>query len=91
MKFKAAPNLYVRILKKRGRPKNIRSVQFDENGEFVTDNPFLVALLRQCPKCAEQIEPKPQAESFKCKKCDFETDSKGKLLAHYGQNHKKGE
>jgi len=25
----------------------------------------------------------PKAKEFKCKKCEFETDNKGELLAHY--------
>ena len=35
-------------------------------------------------------EPEEPKEVFKCKKCDFETDNKGELLAHYREHKKEG-
>jgi len=32
---------------------------------------------------------KEEIKIIKCKKCDFETDNKGELLAHYRKDHKK--
>lgn len=33
---------------------------------------------------------KAEEKSYKCKKCDFETDNGGKLAAHYKKEHPKG-
>ena len=37
----------------------------------------------------EKEEIKQEIKEYKCKKCDYTTDNKGLLLAHYRQSHKK--
>lgn len=82
MKFKAEPNLYVRISNKIvQRTTGLKGFTFNDKGEYETENPMMINVLSQN---FEKVEE----ELFKCKKCDFETDNKGELLAHYRQ-HKK--
>lgn len=101
MKFKAEPNLYVRISNKIvQRTTGLKGLKFDENGEYETENPMMINVLNQNFEKSEEIkevveEIKEPIEAievklFKCKKCEFETDSKGELLAHY-REHKKEE
>ena len=57
--------------------------KFDENGEFETKE----------EKIIKRMKPlfKYESNTFKCKKCDYETDNKGLLLAHYREKHPKKE
>jgi len=44
MKFYAEPHLLVRV-RNNGPLKNVRPFRFDENGEFETDNKYLIKTL----------------------------------------------
>ena len=99
MKFKAEPNLYVKLNNKIvQRVTGLKGFTFDENGEYKTEVDLMIRVLKQSFEVKEEIEEEiPEYEnkqvetvSFKCKKCDYETDNKGELLAHYRQ-HKKGD
>lgn len=83
MKFYAEPNLLVRINKNIPRNRRMKHFRFDSNGEFETDNPRLIKVLSKRFRHEEK-------QIFKCKKCNYETENKGELLAHY-RLHKKGE
>lgn len=39
----------------------------------------------------EETAPASEVKTHKCKKCDFETDNRGKLMAHYKEAHPKRE
>lgn len=81
--------------------KPYKSIRFDDNGEYETENTRLIARLKnrfghEEPKTVIE-EPKKIEETkeniiastvYRCKKCDFETENKGLLLAHY-RGHKK--
>jgi len=76
----------------------IRLFKFDEKGEYVTLDPILAKRLEAKFRCEEielvevgkQAEPeKEPAKVCKCKKCDFETDNNGLLMAHYREMHPK--
>lgn len=108
MKFRAEPNLFVRISNKYvKRATGKKGFYFDAKGEYETDNHRLIRLLKA--KFKEEVteepqepqepqeeisfkdieEPKEEVKVYKCKKCDFETDNKGELLAHYRHSHAK--
>lgn len=76
--FMGNPNELVRIVPQL---RNMRHVRFDEEGKICTDNPKLIARL------SKKFE---KVELHTCKKCDFSTDNKGLLMAHY-REHKKEE
>jgi hypothetical protein len=54
---------------------------------------LLYAILQELKKLNEDKQPSEnqaeEARQYKCKQCDFSTDNKGLLLAHY-RDHKKG-
>lgn len=82
MKFFGNPNEFVNTrIKKRNGHKLKTLCRFDDNGEFETEEETLI----------EKLKPhfKYENNSFKCKKCEFETDNNGKLLAHYRKEHPK--
>lgn len=86
MKFKAEPNLYVKISNKYvQRATGLKGFFFDENGEYETDSELLIKVLSQSFEVKEE-----EIKQFKCKKCDFVASSKGELLAHHRKSHKKG-
>lgn len=94
MRFKGTPGLKLNIHKpKYGEPSAIR---FDENGIFETHNKFLARrlinrkyeIVPEPPAQPEQPE-QPATASFPCKKCQFSTDNKGLLMAHYRAEHPK--
>lgn len=91
MKFIAEPNLYVKLNNKGAqRTTGLKGFCFDEKGEYTTENEILIGILKQNFKVKEEYENKQvETVSFKCKKCDFETDNKGELLAHYRKDHPK--
>lgn len=56
MKFYGEPNLLVRV-RNNGPLKNVRPFRFDENGEFETDNKYLIKSMQGRFKCdAYQVE-----------------------------------
>jgi len=57
--------------------------RFDENGEYETDDPRLIQKLKKKFKYEEE-------KAYRCKKCSFECDNKGELLAHYKHEHSRG-
>jgi hypothetical protein len=76
--------------------------KFDSAGEYVTLDERLANRMKPHFKC-EEIElmevkgnPEPESEPekeqevkvYKCKHCDYTTENKGELLAHY-REHKK--
>ena len=85
MKFYGTPNMLIRI-------KNLKPykfIRFDANGEYDTENPRLVARLKKRFECEEPIEEKKADVVYNCRKCDFTTDNRGYLLAHYRESHPK--
>lgn len=84
VKFKGTPNLLVRFNPPIG---NIKHIRFDENGEYQTDNKRIIK------RFSHKFDSVPvkEVKSYKCKKCDFTTDNKGELMAHYRTEHPKGE
>lgn len=55
---------------------------FDDKGEFVTNDEKLIKWMKENKNFI-----KHENNSYKCKKCDFETDNQGVLLAHYRKEH----
>lgn len=75
------PNLTVRFNPPIG---TLKHVKFDENGEFTTDNERVIARFKH------KFDSVPvKQEQFSCKKCDFATDNRGLLMAHYRSDHPK--
>lgn len=104
MIFIGEPNLLVRFNKTRMKLTRKKYIRFDNNGKYETDNHRLIRLLKakfkeevteEPQEPQEEIsfkdieEPKEEVKVYKCKKCDFETDNKGELLAHYRHSHAK--
>ena len=85
IKFKGEPNLTVRFNPPIGLVKHVK---FDDKGEFTTDNERIIK--RFMSKFDSVPYKEEQTEQYQCKKCDFETDNKGALLAHYKSEHPKG-
>lgn len=88
MKFYGKPNELVVTRKydhKLGRQKQKILFYFDNNGEYETDNPELIEKL----KPHFRYEETESAPKYTCKKCDFATNNKGELLAHYREKHPK--
>ena len=94
MKFYSdIPNLS--IIRPRNRGNGTESYllcKFDENGELESNDAEIIRQLRNIYRHeeAEEKQDKPNSKMMKCKKCSFETENKGELLAHY-REHKKGE
>lgn len=84
MIFKGEPNLFVRISNKMfQRATGKKGFYFDENGRYETDNELMIKILKQHFPVEEE-----EIKKYHCKKCDYETENKGELLAHYRQSHK---
>lgn len=109
MKFYAEPHLAVfeiqkkRILGESSELKRAIVCQFDNNGEFETDNESLITKLSkkfkhdepivtidEKPVEAEEVEISAETKLRHCKKCDFTCDTQGQLLKHYREEHSKG-
>ena len=89
MKYFGEPNLSVIDYKK------LKKVfQFDENGEYETEDPKLIEWMKKKKnfiRCEETQENNTAEIKLKhCKKCDFTCSNKGELLSHY-REHKKAE
>ena len=96
MIFLAEPKLYVKLSNKIvNRVTGLKGFYFDDKGEYKTENELIIRVLKQNFGVKEELSKyeSEQAEtvSFKCKKCDYETDNKGELLAHYKQHKKEVE
>lgn len=95
MIFIGTPDLFVRISNKNfQRLTGRKGFYFDNNGRFETDNEILCKILKQHFEVEEEVSENKEIqaevkETFKCKKCDFETDNKGLLMAHYKEKHPK--
>jgi hypothetical protein len=80
MKFKGDPDLVVVVHRPMvGEPKAFR---FDNSGTYETAVPSMIK--RLSARFAVVEEP-----THRCKKCDFETENKGILMAHYRDKHPK--
>ena len=85
MVFKAMPNLYVKVSNKYiQRLTGLKGFYFDKDGLYETDKKILIQAL------TGKFEEVKEEKVYKCKKCDFETTNKGKLMAHY-RTHKESE
>lgn len=54
MKFYAEPNMLVKVNRK-GKLRNVKSFRFDEKGEFITDNPYLINVLKRRFKSDSEV------------------------------------
>ena len=102
MKFYGEPNL---LVKERVRKPFATAVtfkplfRFNEKGEYETEDSKLIEKLKPkfkheelIPEDTEEIAeavPEDNSGMYSCKQCDYKTDNKGTLLAHY-RVHKKG-
>lgn len=104
MKFYSdIPNLHIVRQRTRGNgTEGYLLCKFDEKGELETNDSEVIRQLRNIYRHDEPEEEinkeknvtddKPTEEKvYQCKKCDFTTDNKGYLMAHYREQHKKGE
>jgi hypothetical protein len=89
MKYKYKPDTRIIDYKKMKK-----MFTFDGNGEFETEDVKLIEWIRKnkpfLKPISEPVKPS-KAEStkkYKCKKCNYETENKGELLAHYRTAHK---
>lgn len=79
--------MFVRVTNKYiQRVTGLKGFKFDEKGEYETDNEVIIKALEPT---FEKAKPEPVYRIYQCKKCDFETDNKGYLMAHYRKEHKK--
>ena len=79
MKYFGEPGLTVIDYKKLKK-----AFQFDENGEFETNDPKLIAWMKKNKNFIPCEDKK-----YKCKKCVFTTTNMGELLQHYKKEHPK--
>ena len=96
MKFRGTPNLLVRFTKKNMRNGRKIGVRFDKDGIYETENPRIIKAFKAKFEVIEEdvVENEPvkvevveEVKVYNCKKCDFETDNKGTLMAHYRKEH----
>lgn len=78
MIFTGTPNMLVKLRVPIGR---IKSFRFNEEGHFSTDNSKLIK------RIANKFTELTKIDDFPCKKCEFTTDNKGKLMVHYRDFH----
>lgn len=98
--FIGTPNMLVTLNPPIG---NIKRVRFDNNGEFTTENERMITRFhhkfdsKPSDNGVEQAVEEVDDGSFDviegdkqypCKKCEFSTDNKGSLMAHYRVSHK---
>ena len=71
--------------------KKLKKVfQFDENGEYETQDPKLIEWMKK-KKNFIRCEEIAVETILNCKKCKFTTNNRGELLQHYKREHKKAE
>lgn len=95
MKFFSEPSMFIRINNKNlQRIVGKKGFYFDENGEYETDNKYLIEALKvqfRYEDIAEKAEEvAEEAKAFACKVCGEGFENKGKFLAH-SRTHKRGE
>lgn len=97
MKFKGTPNQLVRFQTKNLRNGRKTGVRFDADGFYETEHPRLIKALSrkfeivdEIKKEVKQEKVKEEVKVYSCKKCDFTTDNRGKLMAHYRKEHSNG-
>lgn len=87
--FKAEPNHLVRFNPPIG---NIKFAKFDENGLYSTDNERIIKRFYHAFDSVpglSVVEEEPEGKTYKCKQCDYTTQNKGELMAHYRADHPK--
>jgi hypothetical protein len=101
--FYGQPNMLIKERKKKyftGEIQHKPLFRFNSNGEYETSDEGLIKKLMvrfdhkviaetEQPK-QEQKEVQPAKKILKCKKCNFETDNNGILMAHYREHKKEG-
>jgi len=110
MKFYAEPHLAVYEMRKKhtfgenSHKQRVFVCQFDENGEFSTNDEKLISklsakfkydevIISETPittETTEEIETTDEIKLRHCKKCDFTCETQGQLLKHYREEHSKG-
>lgn len=87
MKFYAEPNLHIIRSRMVGnREEHYELCLFDENGELESEEKEVIRQLINIYRHEETIIAKPMKN---CKKCKFECETQGDLLAHYKLAHPK--
>lgn len=86
MKFRGEPNQLVSIMQTPIRKAKRLPVRFrfNSNGIYDTENKYLIEILK---RKFEVVDDK----TYKCKHCGEEFDNWGKLMAHYREEHPKGD
>jgi len=77
--FSGEPNMLVNITPTYKRPRMPKSLRFDANGEYSTEDKMLIKRLSAKFKIKKE---------YKCKKCEYVTLCMGELLTHHRLNHK---
>lgn len=79
-----------------GKRKIVTICRFDENGYAEVDETKLsqTTLTKLKPyytdeKVTEKAKEVKETKVYKCKKCDYETESKSLLMRHYRNEHPK--
>jgi hypothetical protein len=102
--FKGEPNMLVNLKPPIGTTKHVR---FDGSGEFTTENERMIQRFHHrfdsvpadgkelTEEMTDDLEfqqhQQEETKHYACKKCDYVTENKGELMAHYRQNHPKEE
>jgi hypothetical protein len=90
-------------MKFRGPDPNVHIIDYefdkekfvlDENGEYETDDPKMIDWIKKNKNFLKPVEDEKkeaieEKKMHKCKKCDFETENSGLLMAHYRKEHPK--
>lgn len=99
--FLGTPNMLVVLNPPIG---NIKRLRFDANGEITTENERVIKRFhhkydskpseKEIEQAVEELDDGSadiftEHASHNCKKCEFTTDNKGLLMAHYRSDHPK--
>jgi ribosome biogenesis GTPase A len=85
MRYIGEPNLTVIDYE-----NNKKVFQFDDNGEFITDNEKLIKWMKENKGFIKYENNAIESDKPMCKKCGLEFENKGLLLAHYREHKKEG-
>lgn len=98
MQYKATPLMFVRLVKPIPTPNGvIKGFSFNDDGIFETDNETLIQRIGTTFEIVPDMTSKTSVGSltdeprFQCKKCNYDTDNRGQLMAHYRVSHPKEE